>query len=43
MELEVLTMGALKKAVKDGDWVDGSFMAGLSIEQINEIKPVKKY
>ena len=41
MELEKYTLGALKKAVKQGDLKNGSFMAGLTISQIEEVKPLK--
>ncbi len=41
MELEEYTLGALKKAVKYGDLKEGSFMAGLTTGQIEEIKPIK--
>lgn len=40
-ELEVYTLGALKKAVYDGDVENGSLMAGLVVGQIKEIMPVK--
>lgn len=40
-QLEVFTMGALRKAVHDGDVDQGSLMAGLVSPQINEEKPVK--
>lgn len=40
MELEMYTLGALKTAVKSGDLKKGSFMAGLTVSQIEEIKPV---
>lgn len=42
VQLELFTMGALKKAVFDGDMKDGSLMAGLVVGQVNEIKPIKK-
>lgn len=42
LELEAFTVGALRKAVNDGDWEKGSFMAGLVIGQIKEIRPVKE-
>ena len=41
IQLEKFTMGALKKAVIEGDIKDGSVMAGLVVGQINEIRPVK--
>lgn len=40
-QLELFTMGALRKAVKEGDVDQGSLMAGLVSPQINEKKPVK--
>ncbi|MFB0972488.1 MAG: enoyl-[acyl-carrier-protein] reductase FabK [Tissierellia bacterium] len=40
-QLEVFTMGALRKAVQEGDMEQGSLMAGLVSPQINEKKPVK--
>lgn len=41
MELEEYTLGALKKAVKFGDLREGSFMAGLTTGQIEEVRPIK--
>jgi len=41
-ELEKLTLGSLKKAVFDGDLLEGSFMAGQVSGMIKEILPVKK-
>lgn len=40
-QLEVFTMGALRKAVHEGDIETGSLMAGLVAPQIKEEKPVK--
>ncbi|MCI5698074.1 MAG: nitronate monooxygenase [Clostridiales bacterium] len=42
MELEKYTLGALRKAVKDGDVKHGSLMAGQSVAFVNEVKPVKE-
>jgi len=35
-------MGALRKAVIDGDIKYGSLMAGQSVGIVNEVKPIKK-
>ncbi len=40
-EMEGLTIGSLRKAVKDGDVENGSFMAGQISGLIKEIKPVE--
>lgn len=40
-QLELFTIGALRKAVKEGDVNNGSLMAGLVVNQINEKKPLK--
>lgn len=40
-QLELFTMGALRKAVHEGDMDQGSLMAGLVSPQVNERKPVK--
>lgn len=40
-ELEIFTLGGLKKAVFQGDMENGSIMAGQVISQINEIRSVK--
>ena len=40
-ELEELTLGSLKKAVFEGDMVNGSIMAGQSSGLVKEIRPVK--
>ena len=40
-QLEIFTIGALRRAVKDGDVNEGSLMAGLVVNQINEKKPLK--
>ena len=41
MELEKYTLGSLRKAVFDGDTINGSLMAGQVAGQINEIRPLK--
>ncbi len=41
-EIEKLTLGSLSKAVFDGNFEEGSFMAGQVAGQIKEIKPVKE-
>lgn len=41
MELEKYTLGTLRLAVEEGDRKEGSFMAGLSAGQIDEIKPLE--
>ena len=41
-ELEVYTLGALRKAVIDGDVKHGSLMAGQVSGMVNEIKPVRE-
>lgn len=41
-ELEIYVLGALRKAVKDGDTKEGSLMAGLVVGQIKEISTVDK-
>ena len=38
-ELELLTLGGLRKAVVDGDVVNGSVMAGQSAAMIREVLP----
>ena len=40
-ELEVYTLGALRKAVKEGDVKNGSLMAGQVSAMVKEVKPVK--
>jgi enoyl-[acyl-carrier protein] reductase II len=40
MELEHYTLGALKRAVFDGDSINGSLMAGQVVGQITEIRPI---
>lgn len=40
MELEKLTLGSLHKAVVDGDFKNGSFMAGQVAGQLNKIEPL---
>lgn len=42
MELEHFTLGALRRAVTDGDIHDGSVMAGFTVGQFEEILPVKE-
>lgn len=39
MELEKLTLGSLKKAVIDGDVIDGTVMAGQIAGMIKDVKP----
>ncbi len=41
-ELEVYTLGALSKAVKEGDVKNGSLMAGQVSGMVKEIRPVKE-
>lgn len=41
-EFEDLTVGSLRKAVKDGNLEEGSFMAGQIAGLVNEIKPCKE-
>ena len=41
-ELEIYTLGALRKAVKDGDVKNGSLMAGQVSGMVKEIKPVRE-
>lgn len=41
-ELELLTLGSLRKAVADGDVVNGSVMAGQSAAMIHDILPCKE-
>ncbi len=41
-ELELLTLGSLKKAVFEGDMVNGSIMAGQSAGLVKEIRSVKE-
>ncbi|MGY3704428.1 2-nitropropane dioxygenase [Vagococcus martis] len=41
-ELEELTIGSLYRAVKEGDMINGSVMAGQIIGTINEIKTVQQ-
>lgn len=40
-ELEVLTLGSLRRAVFDGDRETGSFMAGQVAGQLDQIRPLK--
>lgn len=41
MELEEYTLGAMRRAVRDGDTKTGSLMAGQTSGMIGEIKPVR--
>ena len=41
-ELELYTLGSLRKAVVDGDVQNGSLMAGQVAGLCNEIKPLKE-
>lgn len=41
-DLEIFTLGSLKKAVYEGDIDEGSLMAGQVVGMVNEIKPVKE-
>ena len=41
-QFEELSVGSLRKAVKDGNLEEGSFMAGQIAGMVNEIKPVKQ-
>ena len=41
-ELELLTLGSLRKAVVEGDVINGSVMAGQSAAMIRDILPCKK-
>ncbi len=43
MQLEKFTLGALRRAVKEGDVNTGSLMAGLTAAQINEEKTVSEF
>ena len=40
-EFEQLTVGALRKAVQDGNLDEGSFLCGAIAGMINEVKPAK--
>ena len=40
-QLEVFTLGSLRKAVFDGDVKTGSVMAGLTVGQLHEIRPLQ--
>ena len=40
-EMEALGVGALRKAVVDGDTKNGTFMAGQIAGMVNEIRPAK--
>ncbi len=42
MELEMFTLGSLRKAVYEGDTKNGSLMAGQAAGLVNEIRPVKR-
>ena len=41
-EMEKLTLGSLRRAVFDGDWDTGSFMAGQVAGMMTEIKPLRQ-
>jgi enoyl-[acyl-carrier protein] reductase II len=41
-EMESITVGSLRKAVKDGDVKGGSFMAGQIAGMVNKIQPAKE-
>ena len=41
-ELEIFTLGGLKKAVLEGNMDEGSLMAGQVVGMVNEIKPIKE-
>lgn len=41
-ELELMTLGALKRAVEDGDVKEGSLMCGQVVESIKEIRPLEE-
>lgn len=41
-ELELLTLGSLRRAVFDGDVVTGTVMAGQVVEEVNERKTLKE-
>jgi len=41
-QLETMTIGSLRRAVKDGDWESGSFMAGQVAGMIHEIRSVSR-
>jgi enoyl-[acyl-carrier protein] reductase II len=41
-QLETMTIGSLRRAVKDGDWESGSFMAGQVAGMIHEIRSVAR-
>lgn len=41
-QLETMTIGSLRKAVKDGDWESGSFMAGQVAGLIKNIRSVRQ-
>lgn len=40
MELEKFTLGSLKRAVFEGDVLNGSLMAGQTVGQLHEIRPI---
>ena len=42
MELEKFTLGALRKAVHDGDVKNGSLMAGQVASMVKEIRPISE-
>ncbi len=41
-QIENLTIGSLRRAVKDGDLENGSFMAGQIAGMVNELRPCEK-
>ena len=41
-ELEKLTLGSLRRAVFDGDWDSGSFMAGQVAGMVKEVRPLRQ-
>ena len=40
-EFEKITLGALRKAVQDGNLDEGSFLCGAIAGMVNEVKPAK--
>ena len=42
MELEKYTLGALRRAVFDGDTKTGSLMAGQAVGQLKELRPIRE-
>ena len=41
-ELEAITAGALRRAVQDGDWQKGTFMAGQVSGMVNSRRPCRE-